>query len=517
MKKIIIVAVCLWYVIPSACTSYTLTHPMYNPGFFSVFNTVLGALDHYDQHKDHISLTINFEDQGHYHDTAKGENWWQYYFEPIKLGNDQSYQDKFPTYQKIIFSLEAQFKMPRERGAELIEKYIRLKTHVQEKLDTFVRGNFNQDPVIGVHYRGTDKKSEAPTVSYNDVIDKLTEEINKSSESKIFVATDDENFLSLMRERFANKILALDAIRSRTQEAVHVSAAGDPYKKGEDAILDCLLLSKCSKLFKMASNLSDTSLKFNPEIPVVRLNVDDSLTTRSKKYSTYSTLNVALSLLNQYEKGSRNGFTVYLPVQKEQGEVNEWEHYFQPLSVGADQVECNSTSLKAYEKAVLRLKALHEMSPSRAHELITRYIRYKPEHTNKIDAYMSKYFTDHVIGIYYYKQPEGILDKIQPTISYEKVWSEIDNQIKQAASERYKLFVCTQDQTLLDALREKYSNVITYQDSEISEAESDLINYRLLSKSDVVIGTGSHQLTMIAQLNPSVTIQELDTCWLEKK
>ena len=357
MKKIIMFAVCAWYAAPNVCSSYTLTHPLYNPGFFSVFNTVLGALDHYDQNKDHVSLMVNFEDQGHYYDATKGENWWQYYFEPIKLGNDQSYQDKFPTYQKIIFSLEAQFGMPRERGAELIEKYVRVKPHIREKLDTFVNEHFNNLPVIGIHYRGTDKKSEAPTVPYLDVIEQIAGEINKCPESMIFVATDDENFLSLIKEQFPHKIIALDAIRSRTEDPVHTSSLGDRYKKGEDAILDCLLLSKCSKLFKMASNLSDTSLKFNPALPFVRLNSDNSLATTSKKYSVYSALNSALSLLDQYEKNNKKGFGIYLPLHEELGEVNEWEHYFEPLSVGIDQAACDRTVLKGYEKEILRLKS----------------------------------------------------------------------------------------------------------------------------------------------------------------
>ena len=107
---------------------------------------------------------------------------------------------------------------------------------------------------------------------------------------------------------------------------------------------------------------------------------------------------------------------------------------------------------------------------------------------------------------------------MQPSVSYEEVFSEIDNQIQQVTSGRYKLFVCTQDQFFLDAIREKYKNVIIYQELEVpASGESDLINYSLLSRSQVVIGTGSNQLKMIAQLNPGITIQELDTCWLEKK
>lgn len=275
---------------------YKLTHPLYNPGFFSVFHTVLGALDAHDRSSN--GLIVDFEDQGLYYDARYGPNWWEYYFEPINFSYNNQPQEKLPTYKKINFALITEFEMSRARGYELIQKYIRLKPHIQDKLDTFVQQYFAGQRAIGIHYRGTDKKSEEPTVPYETVAHYLDLEISEHNNIKIFVATDDAHFLAFMRKRFPEKVIALDAIRSQDQNPVHFPHSENAYQKGEEALLDCLLLSRCAKLYKMASNLSNCSAKFNPSIPVVNLNQSYSELPMCSKYNVFKALNTALALLD---------------------------------------------------------------------------------------------------------------------------------------------------------------------------------------------------------------------------
>jgi hypothetical protein len=47
---------------------------------------------------------------------------------------------------------------------------------------------------------------------------------------------------------------------------------GDNRAKGEDAVMDCLLLSRCQYLVRTASNLSLCSTLFSPDMPVMLLN-----------------------------------------------------------------------------------------------------------------------------------------------------------------------------------------------------------------------------------------------------
>jgi len=248
--------------------------PSYDVGFFCVFTTVIGALDYYERQKL-AGLLVNFAKRGAYYDARLGDNWWQYYFEPIAFGSSKN--SKFHTFsesQKAQFSNDTKYVMNRTRAHHLIKKYIHIKPHITNRVRAFYRGNFKDSTVIGIHYRGTDKMHEAPTVSYECVQKALKKVAKKYREKaiKVFVATDEEPFLRYMQKKSPYPVIFYDAIRSQGVLPVHLICSGDAYKKGEDALTDCLLLSKCDFLIKMASNLSDTALLFNSHLKWMALN-----------------------------------------------------------------------------------------------------------------------------------------------------------------------------------------------------------------------------------------------------
>lgn len=257
--------------------SYKLTLDKFEAGFFSVFFVVLGVLDFYERSGQCDGLTFDFEDKGFFYDPAYGPNWLSYYFDIPKIGVTIGKQATFTNDQKVAFSLFAGLKMSRERGYELIQRYMHLKPALKAKIDSFVKQHFEGNYVIGIHYRGTDKSFEAP--SYSSVVNVINQQIMNLIKNgidyqtiKIFIATDDQNFLSYMQKNFSDKVIFTDAIRSAHGNPVHLPSRESNYKKGEDAIIDCTLLAECSELFKSESNLSNASLKFNPSIPFVNLN-----------------------------------------------------------------------------------------------------------------------------------------------------------------------------------------------------------------------------------------------------
>lgn len=269
MKKIII----LYYLIFSTTIfpfCYQLTIPRYDNGFFSIFFSVIGALDYYDRSaKDCTGISVEFGNQGLYYDRSHGLNWWNYYFEPIHFG-DQNNKRTIDLNQFSTFALEALYIMPYERCHELIKKYVRIKPHIEQKVNDYLHQNFKHHSVIGVHYRGTDKALEAALLSYDKVINEIKKEIEKNPRAKIFVATDEDKFLKAMHTNFPGRILSIDAIRSTNGRPVHYSF-GAKYQKGEDALIDAILLSHCYILYRTTSNLSAASVRFNPAIEEIML------------------------------------------------------------------------------------------------------------------------------------------------------------------------------------------------------------------------------------------------------
>jgi hypothetical protein len=288
MKRFILFLTLFLFIIPALKLSAQINPPkgkclvLANPsdsGMFAVFASVLGILSFYENNQKHYPGLAVVLDSGRYLDLHKGKNWWEYFFEPIAMGNLKA--------SKHYISLNEYLKLvpqiaDRRRAADLIKKYVRVKPHIQADVDNYVRENFQGHYVIGIHHRGTDKVLETAIVPYaktysvlNDVIKKLHP--NDLSRLRVYVATDDQHFLNYLVEKMPSIVIYSDFVRSSTSAAIHNSAElyDSNYQMGYEALIDCLLLSRCNFLIRPASStLSMASMCFNPQLDTLSLRGD---------------------------------------------------------------------------------------------------------------------------------------------------------------------------------------------------------------------------------------------------
>lgn len=281
MKKLVLFFIalslcCLPFLLPKEKnTHYLVLNKLEGAGMFACFNAVLGLLDYYEE-KNCEGLKIDFEKNGLYYEEKEGPNFWQYYFEPIFLCDDPKAKE-----QKIIdqpgcwrenkefnasFLSTRGWHLEKMRAAYLIDKYIRVKPHLIQKVDDFAKEHFQDYFIVGIHYRGTDKSLESARIDYENVVSELEKIIKDKKQYRIFVATDEEAFLQLMCTRYPKKVLFLEAIRSQDQKPIHTGSE-NKYRLGQEAVMDCLLLSRCHFLLRTDSCLSITSARFNPRMP----------------------------------------------------------------------------------------------------------------------------------------------------------------------------------------------------------------------------------------------------------
>lgn len=243
-------------------------------GMFATANRILGHLYLYEEREppEIVGLSVDFGTSGLYYDPKYGPNWWSYYFEPISVGQQGNDPITFPTSRQCGLANDArQLRLTHAKAASLVEKYVRVKRPIVEIVDQFVRRNFQGLFTIGMHYRGTDKTSEAPRVPYEVVFETIRKQIPLNQPYNIFVATDEAAFLEKMNEEFPGRVIAAEAYRSLDATGVHYSKSSG-YEKGKEALIDALLLSRCDLLIRTSSNLSLWSTYFNPELPVILLN-----------------------------------------------------------------------------------------------------------------------------------------------------------------------------------------------------------------------------------------------------
>jgi hypothetical protein len=256
-----------------------MTHPYYimdalgwNPGFFCSYQAVVGFL-HMIENEGNSGYQVFFE-KGLYFDPKVGPNWWEYYFEPIYSGppTEGITIDHPGDMLKSKWNTDAISNITRESAAYFIKKYIKVKPNLQQKIDDFIKLKFGQH-TIATHYRGCDKSSEAPRVHYSVISDEVKKHIKY--DSKIFVASDEQAFIQYMVNCFGNKVIYTDAIRSPNHDPIHHHdghAMSNPYKLGEDAVIDCYLLSRSNTLIRTFSNLSSSAANINPDLKVIDLN-----------------------------------------------------------------------------------------------------------------------------------------------------------------------------------------------------------------------------------------------------
>ena len=245
-------------------------------GFFSCFLMVVGLLDASEQEtSNYNSVEVDFGTSGFYYDPAHGKNWWEYYFFPIQ-NQCKKFVRKTPSSAELIdCANKAHYDIPRKRCKELIDKYIKIRPEVLKAVSDVIQKELQGRPYIGVQYRGTDKNShECSFLSVESAVAKATEYLNdpKWKNLPIFVATDEAPFLQLMKAQFGDRVVALSTTRSDNHCPIHTRKDIEGYKKGLDALVDCMILSQAVFLVRTSSNLSCAALLFNPDLESKCLN-----------------------------------------------------------------------------------------------------------------------------------------------------------------------------------------------------------------------------------------------------
>ncbi len=242
--------------------------PFNSTGMFSVFHYLLGIMHQVEEMKD-PALEIDFEENGLYYESSKGKNSWEYFFEPIKTNREDLTTIAFDERDYGMLAAIGE-GLSRTQANRYIKKYFRMKEGIRKEIDDFVEKHFKGNQVIGVHYRGTDKVSEAPRVSYEKMISQVKDYIESHSGEhfKIFVATDEENFVETMHGAFSGQVVTSGARRSTDGHPLHVNSK-DPYQTGKEALIDGELLSQGKVLIKTKSNLSEFSTYLNPNMEVI--------------------------------------------------------------------------------------------------------------------------------------------------------------------------------------------------------------------------------------------------------
>jgi hypothetical protein len=169
--------------------------------------------------------------------------------------------------------LSADFEM----AGRYWHSHFRFTDEVYERLEDFCAKNGFHRTVVGVHYRGTDKNfdpTQTNPISRVEFLRILEDFLEGQSDCEtVFVATDDACFIDQVREFAAGRY---ELVFHRQPRSANDLPLFNRHEVSENrffansAILDCLTISRCTRVLSCSSGLSSFAKVLNPRLDAYR-------------------------------------------------------------------------------------------------------------------------------------------------------------------------------------------------------------------------------------------------------
>jgi len=271
-----------------------------NKGFFSCFTYILECLPYIEaNYSEKVNIKYYSHNYGSYPNFEVFGSVIKLAYEP-KITNKKS--EELQCLAKLNKSNQDFFKNNFALAKQYFDKYFIINPNILDKVNKFT-DNFSN--VLGVHFRGTDKNTVKwmTHCSAEEFIAIIKEHVSKNNYDRIFVASDEAQFIEELAKSVNLPIIYYDQIttstpihldrleiitdlikklkKADTEEKIRLeyklkTEAQYNQKLLEDAIINCLILSKCKIVIKTHSQLSGYAKVFNPELEIYKVN--ESLT-----------------------------------------------------------------------------------------------------------------------------------------------------------------------------------------------------------------------------------------------
>jgi hypothetical protein len=264
---------------------YILIKPQENCGMCGYIWQTIRAIYHNPNKKYYIDFTNSI-----YRPTGTSDNVWDYFFQQphtnIKPSSEQIEKEVgiiFDQHSEFIWrdikpNTPEEIQRRRNEFATIIASYCILLPELQQKIDTFVKENFEGKKVLGVHFRGTDHPDKKNMDKYMQTVKETLVNYDK-----IFVCSDEYERLRLAEVAFKDKFICYNSLRSKLNNIPLHSHPNDPrynrndtqeYQKkiAEDVILEAFLMSKTDFLMCCPeSNVNFLARAINPKLQSISL------------------------------------------------------------------------------------------------------------------------------------------------------------------------------------------------------------------------------------------------------
>jgi hypothetical protein len=250
-----------------------------------------------------------------YYEESAGPNVWEYYFEPVAgltleeahalvrhtgrrlrtlsywelwrlhyLEPRSVFTYPYGYYREIVDQsthLDARWwAAQREKGRRLVHQYVHVRPEIAQKVQRFAAERF-APTMLGVHIRGTDKQDVgsgpalARIVPADEYFPHIDAWLQQHPQGGVFLATDQLQFRDDLARRYGDRVVWYSEMLSTSDVNVfqmQASAGRGNRAKGEEVLVDALLLSRCDRLLKCTSAVGEFAQYFADSLPAFDLN-----------------------------------------------------------------------------------------------------------------------------------------------------------------------------------------------------------------------------------------------------
>ncbi len=241
----------------------------------------------------------------------KTTNSWEYFFK--NLSNYKSYEI-YKSKNVIItennfFDFFQKWMSEDNRIVEILKDKIELNDNIYFIFNFLKNKLFKKKKILGVHFRGTSYKTSPghPFPATKNQMLYLVNQILKNEKiDKIFLSTEEKNYLDFFIEKFPEKIIFLpSAYRSNKNDAfIKYPRQKHRYKLGREILLETLLLSSSDYFIYTRSNVSEFALSMQLNHRQIRYKIDNGENSPSKFKSLW--IWYLKSILPDYLGGFKN-------------------------------------------------------------------------------------------------------------------------------------------------------------------------------------------------------------------
>lgn len=238
------------------------------------------------------------------------KNSWEYYFEKLnKYSLDEVYKSKNVYMSAKTFQKNMSIDMTSNQISKYFKK-IKIRKEILQKIDNFYQKKFEtNDKILGVHFRGSTYKTARGhgfPLTKKLMIKNIQFLLKKFNYNKIFIVTEEHEYLKALKESFKDKLIFYNSFRMKKLDSFKIyPRKNHRYLLGEEILIETVLLSRCDGLTFIKSNVISAAKMFSKK--KIKLHeVYMGLNTRNKFFSKY--LWLIKSILPSYFGGLKFSF-----------------------------------------------------------------------------------------------------------------------------------------------------------------------------------------------------------------